>query len=220
MQPRELILLGAGGHASVVAESAIAAGWRIIGYCADEPTRETGCLALGVPWLGPVERPSGDGERMLGGGTKVHAAVGDAKLRERWCARFPPEKLASIVHPGCWISPSATIGPGAYVGAFAVVNATASIGVSAIINTSAIVEHGVRVGGWAHIAPRAVLAGLAEVGERALVGAGSVVLPFVKIGHDAIVGAGAVVHRDVAASLTVAGTPAKPLRQQERRVGA
>ena len=50
---RELILLGAGGHASVVAESAVAAGWTIVGYCANEPTREIGCAALRVPYFGP-----------------------------------------------------------------------------------------------------------------------------------------------------------------------
>lgn len=214
MGVREIILLGAGGHASVVAETAIAAGWRVVGYLANEPTREQRCAALAVPWLGSVEQPNADGQRLLDQGTKVHAAVGDAKVRERWSGRFGPERLAVIVHPTAWVSPSATLGQGAYVGAFAVINASASIGVSAIINTSAIIEHGVRIGAHAHCAPRSTMAGLAEVGERTLVGAGAVVLPFVKVGADAIIGAGAIVHRDVAPGITVAGTPARPLRHR------
>lgn len=194
-----------------MAESAVAAGWNVVGYCANEPTRIAACAALAVPWLGPVERPNADGQRFLASGARVHAAVGDARVREQWCARFGPERLAIIVHPGVWVSPSASIGPGVYIGPFAVVNATASIGQSAIINTDAIIEHGARVGAFAHVAPRATLAGMAEVGERTLIGANAVLLPFVKVGSDSIVGAGAVVHRDVAAHLTVAGIPARPL---------
>jgi sugar O-acyltransferase (sialic acid O-acetyltransferase NeuD family) len=208
---RSLILLGAGGHASVVAESAVAAGWNILGYCAAEPSRESHCGALAVPWLGDVDHPKPDLERHLTNGARVHAAVGDAKLRERWSARFGVERLATIVHPGTWISPSAAIAPGVYVGAFAVINATAIIGIGTIVNTGAIVEHGVRVGSYVHCAPRSTLAGLAEVGDRTLIGAGAVVLPFVKVGSDSIVGAGAIVHRDVDPRTTVVGIPAKPV---------
>lgn len=211
---RELILLGAGGHASVVAETAVAAGWRILGYLAAEPTREQRCAALAVPWLGPVEQPNADGERLLQQGTKLHAAVGDARVRERWSGRFGAERFVAIVHPTAAVSPSAAVAPGVYVGAFAAINASASIGPSSIINTAAIIEHGVRIAAFAHCAPRSTMAGLAEVGERTLIGAGAVVLPFVKVGADAIVGAGAVVHRDVLPGITVAGTPARPLRSR------
>lgn len=208
----DLILLGAGGHASVVAESALAAGWRIAGYLANEPTREIRCPALSAPWLGSIEHPSADVARLWACGACVHAAVGDAKLRERWSSRFEPERLAIIVHPSAWVSPSASLAPGVYVGAFAAVNATASIGVSTIINTAAIIEHGVRIGNWSHCAPRSTIAGLAEVGDATLIGAGAVVLPFVKVGCSAIVGAGAVVRRDVPSGVTVVGTPAHPIR--------
>lgn len=211
MAERTLILLGAGGHASVVAESAAAAGWCVAGYCAAEPTREVGCAALAGPWFGPVEDPKAEALRLLAAGARVHAAIGDARVREQWCRRFGVEKLASVVHPGTWVSPSAAIAPGSYIGAFAVVNATAMIGIASIINTGAIVEHGVRVGAYAHCAPRSTVAGLAEIGDRALVGAGAVVLPFVKVGNDSVVAAGAVVHRDVGANVTVAGIPARPL---------
>lgn len=195
-----------------MAETALAAGWKIAGYLANEPTREQRCTALAVPWLGSVEQPTPEGERLLAAGTKVHAAVGDAKVRERWFARFGVERFATIVHPTACVSPSAAVAPGAAIGAFVAINASASIGSCAIINTSAIVEHGVRVGAFAHCAPRSTMAGLAEIGERVLVGAGAVVLPFVKVGVDAIIGAGAVVHRDVPSGITVAGTPARPLR--------
>ncbi|MCL2330056.1 MAG: hypothetical protein FWC56_02010, partial [Phycisphaerae bacterium] len=49
-RPGQLILLGAGGHAKVVAELAQAAGWRITGFLA--PRSERGAENLGAPLLG------------------------------------------------------------------------------------------------------------------------------------------------------------------------
>jgi len=49
------------------------------------------------------------------------------------------------------------------------------------------------------------------IGRNVWIGAGAIVMPGVTIGDAAIVAAGAVVTRDVAAGLTVAGVPARPL---------
>ena len=52
-----------------------------------------------------------------------------------------------------------------------------------------------------------------RVERGASIGSGAVILGGVIIGQDALVGAGAVVTRDVAASVVVAGTPARLLRR-------
>jgi len=49
------------------------------------------------------------------------------------------------------------------------------------------------------------------IGRNVWIGGGAIVLPGVTIGDDAVVGAGAVVTRDVAADVTVAGNPARPI---------
>ena len=49
------------------------------------------------------------------------------------------------------------------------------------------------------------------IGRNVWIGGGAIILPGVTIGDDAVVGAGAVVTRDVAAGITVAGNPARPL---------
>ncbi|WP_415504961.1 sugar O-acetyltransferase [Acetobacter sp.] len=51
------------------------------------------------------------------------------------------------------------------------------------------------------------------IGENVWIGGGAIILPGITIGDDAIVGAGSVVTRDVAAGVTVAGNPARPLRR-------
>jgi UDP-2-acetamido-3-amino-2,3-dideoxy-glucuronate N-acetyltransferase len=53
------------------------------------------------------------------------------------------------------------------------------------------------------------------VERRASIGSGAVILGGVRIGTQATVGAGAVVTRDVEPSVTVAGNPARPLRDTD-----
>ncbi|MGC1497368.1 MAG: sugar O-acetyltransferase [Sulfitobacter sp.] len=50
-----------------------------------------------------------------------------------------------------------------------------------------------------------------RIGRNVWIGGGALILPGVNIGDDAVIGAGAVVTRDVAAGITVAGNPARPL---------
>ena len=85
-----------------------------------------------------------------------------------------------------------------------------------IVNTHASVDHGCRVGAFAHLAPAVTLGGDVIVGEGALVGVGASVGPARSIGAWATVGVGAAVVRDVAPGETVAGVPARPLRPVQR----
>lgn len=55
-----------------------------------------------------------------------------------------------------------------------------------------------------------------RIGRNVWVGGGALILPGVTIGDDAVIGAGAVVTRDVAATVTVAGNPARPLAPRHK----
>ena len=206
----DLVILGGGGQAAVVAESAARAGWRVVGFAAAvAATAATDVATLGDPDCAMTGGPRI--EAMIAQGARLHAAVGAAEVRERWFSRFGAANFASVVDPSAVISPSAHVGAGVYIGVGAVVNARAAIEAGAIINTRAIVEHDCTVGAFSHIAPAAVLCGSVRVGRCAQVSAGAVVIPVRRIGDGAMVGAGAVVVRDVPAGMTVAGVPAMPL---------
>ncbi len=203
----DLVILGGGGQAAVVAESAARAGWRVVGFAA--AVAATDVATLGDPDCAITGGPRI--EAMIAQGARLHAAVGAAEVRERWFSRFGAANFASVVDPSAVISPSAHVGAGVYIGVGAVVNARAAIEAGAIVNTRAIVEHDCTVGAFSHIAPAAVLCGSVRVGRCAQVSAGAVVIPVRRIGDGAMVGAGAVVVRDVPAGMTVAGVPAMPL---------
>lgn len=213
MPHRELLLLGGGGHAAVVAESAILAGWTIAGMIDD---RSDATLPVaGVPHLGPhAAKPEELSERvqdLLAGGVFVHAAVGDGNLRQAWLSVFNQVPRATIIHPTAAVSDSAMIEPGGFIGPHAVVNARAVIGSNVIVNSGAVVEHDVQVDDHAHLAPRCILAGESRVGACTLIGAGAVVIPKIRIGAHTILGAGSVATSDIPDNVTAVGSPATPL---------
>ena len=111
----QLVVLGGGGHAAVIAESAARAGWRVVGIAAAEG--------------GELGDPDGAGAarvaELVARGAKLHAAVGAAEVRARWMQRFGEAAFATIVDPSAHVSPSATIGAGCAIGVGAVVHARA-----------------------------------------------------------------------------------------------
>jgi len=232
MNEHQLVILGGGGHAAVVAESAVRAGWAVVAL-ASAGADAHACPVSGVELIGD---PDGAGldriAALVAAGARLHAAVGDGAVRERWFARLQSTGLhgtglrgtclhgtgidgtsafATIIDPAAVVSPSASIGAGSFVGAGAIVQARAVLHECVIVNTRAVVEHDCTVEAFAHIAPGAVLCGSVRVGRRAQVSAGAVVIPVRRIGEGAMVGAGAVVVRDVGANTTVVGVPARAI---------
>jgi sugar O-acyltransferase (sialic acid O-acetyltransferase NeuD family) len=205
IEERVIILLGAGGHAAVVADAACCAGWRVAG-CVDD-RQGTGGPPPRVERLGSTGDLAAILDRFPE--ARIHAAVGSPRLRELWLALAPDRVAAPIVHPSAIVSTSARLAPGSFVAARAVVNPRASVGYGAIVNTASIVEHDCRIEAFAHLAPAAVLAGGASLGASALAGVGSIVLPGIRVGRGATLGAGSVAVRDVPDGAVAIGSPAR-----------
>jgi sugar O-acyltransferase (sialic acid O-acetyltransferase NeuD family) len=207
--PHPISLIGAGEHATVVADViALDPGWRLCGCWAPEPPEN-------LPWLGDDDALA----RLLGSPGPVPslhlALVGKPggglrrKLLERLEALGPTLSWAALRHPSAVISASARVEPGSFLGAGAIVNPRAVIHRHALVNTGAIVEHDVVVGEGAHLAPGTVIGGGAVIGAWAQLGLGSAIRDHVKIGTGAVVGMGAVVVRDVPDGAWVLGNPAR-----------
>jgi sugar O-acyltransferase (sialic acid O-acetyltransferase NeuD family) len=124
----------------------------------------------------------------------------------------------SLLDPTAIVGSTVDVAHGAYLNAGVVVGAHARLGCHAHVNRSASVGHDCDLGFASSIGPGAVLTGHVQVGPAAFVGAGAVVLPGVRVGAGAVVGAGSVVTRDVPDGVVAAGSPARPLRDQEAEV--
>ena len=202
---REIVLIGAGGHAKSVIDSIGRAGdYHIAGY-----TNPQACPDMcDYTYLGTDEalpQLFADGIRQ--------AAIAIGYLGKGNTRNILYEKLKTmgyrlpaIIDPSAVVSEKAFIGEGAFVGKKAVINRSARIGKMAIVNTGAIVEHECRVGEFSHIAVGAVLCGGVSIGNQSLIGSGSTVIQGVATGSEVIVGAGSLVLGNVGDGQTVYGT--------------
>jgi len=209
------VVLGGGGHASVVIEALQLVGVSVRGILDPRPELH-GTAVVGVPVLGGDElleklKSEGVTAFVLGVGS-----VGRTPRRRKLFESGLRLGLVplTVIHPAATCSKWASLAEGVVVLANAVINANARIGLNAIINSGAIVEHGCSIGDHTHIASGARVLGDVQIGSDVFVGAGATVKQGVLIGRGAVVGAGAVVLHDVAPDLTVAGVPARVVNPQ------
>jgi acetyltransferase EpsM len=200
--PEPIALVGAGGHAKVVADAILASGGTIAGFYDDATDPSAAIVLPGAIHLGPVAAAAAATHPLL-------VAIGTLATRRTVLDRLSGKAFASAVHPSAVVSPAASVAPGAFVGPRAVVNPGASIGAHAIINSGAIIEHDCTVGDNAHIGPGALLGGGATIGPGTLIGTGAIVLPSVKIGSNCLIGAGAVVTAALPDGCRAVGVPAR-----------
>ena len=193
----DVVLIGAGGHARVVADAMALSGMTLAGHVALKAD-VSGRLG---PYLG---RDTGDGKYVMGMGY-----VDAASARRR--AGLLPMTMVTVVHPGAIVAASAVLADGCFVAAGAVVAVDVRLGRACIVNTGAVVDHDCVLGENSHVATGARVAGEVTIGRDVLIGTGAVVRQGIRIGDGAIVGAGAVVVRDVAAGVVVVGNPARVL---------
>lgn len=195
-----IVLLGAGGHAKVVADAILSRGTTVAGFYDD--ASEPALVLPGASHLGPLDAASSETRLVI-------LAIGDLSARRAVLDRHPSLHWASAVHASAIVSPRATLQPGALIAPRAVVNPGVTIGPHAIINTGAIVEHDCTIGENAHLGPGAILSGGVRIGPDTLIGSGAIVLPGISIGSGCVVGAGAVVTADLPDGCRAVGVPAR-----------
>ena len=215
MRAPSILIIGAGGHAQVVADILLRScelgdSCTLLGFLDDDPEL-VGREILGIPVVGAIsEFLDLDHDAAL-------VAIGDNRRRAEIFDHLVERDnlMAVAIHPAAVVAPDVILGKGVMICAGVVVNTGAVVGDDVILNTSCTVDHHCRIGAHSHIAPGAHLGGNVNVGEGALVGIGASVIPHCSVGDWAVVGAGAVVTRSFPAHATVVGVPAKEAGGQD-----
>ena len=171
-----LVIWGASGHASVVADILRLRGeYEIVGFIDNFDPARRGSIFCGAPVLGGEETLD-DLARL--GVEHLIFGFGDcaARLRLGEIVRARGFRMATAIHPRATVAADVTVGGGTVIAAGAVVNPGARVGEDVIINTCASVDHDCVVEDGAHVSPGARLAGGVSVGRAAWIGIGAVVI--------------------------------------------
>lgn len=203
---RPLVLLGAGGHARVLAALARAAGHPVLGVCdpklaVDGISRWSDLNVLGDD--SALGRLPPDRVALIMGIGQLATGNLRERLYDAWRSRgydFP-----ALVHPFAWIAPGVVLGDGVQVMAGVVIQPGCAIGENSILNTRACVDHDCRIGRNVHVAPGATLCGTVSVEDGAFIGAGATVIQGLRIGARSVVGAGVTLVRDLTSATTILG---------------
>ena len=195
---KDVIIVGAGGHAKVIADIVLKSGDSIKGFFDNSGRTEF----LGYPILGTedVYEKYLDCYFVIG--------IGNANVRKKMTNKMTKAKWYTAIHPQAIISSiGCEIGEGTVVMANAVINSCAKVGKHCIINTLSVVEHDNVICDYVHISVGAKVAGSVTIGAKTWVGVGATVSNNITICNDCMIGAGAVVVEDINESGTYVGVP-------------
>ncbi len=204
-----VILLGAGGHASVLLELLQLFDYLVIGATDSNVERQQQRWRT-TQIIGSDEcvLQYAPHEVMLVNGL---GSVDSTLRRQQLFERFKTLGYCflSLIHPSAIVSSSAVIGEGCQILAGAIVNSYAQLADNVLINTRAVIEHDCQIASHCHVASGAVLCGGVQLASGAHVGTGATVIQGIQVGTQSIIAAGAVVTQSVAAGKLVKGVPAR-----------
>jgi sugar O-acyltransferase (sialic acid O-acetyltransferase NeuD family) len=196
----KLVIIGAGGHAKVVTDTARCADWEVVGFVDDRPDAKL----FDLTYLGTTQN------FQMPHQTQAVIAIGDNKTREKIAAQLSGRvDWATVIHPRATVSSYSKLEAGTVVFAGVVIQADTRLGQHCIVNTSASIDHDCQIADFCHIAPQAVLTGQIKLETGVFVGAGAVILPRRRVGEWSILGAGAIVVKDLEPNGIFVGIPTK-----------
>lgn len=206
-----LLVLGAGGHGSVVSELAILSknydniqvlddkyivneklftdqNLRIIGKLSDFQS-----VALKDKFKQAI------------------VAIGDSFKRIKLLKELKSNgyEIPILIHSSSIVSKNSWIGEGTVIMANAVVQTGCQVGLGCIVNTGASLDHHSTIGNGVHLCPGVHVGGQVDIGDNSWIGIGSSIIQKVNIGSSVTIGAGSVVVKNIKSNLTAYGNPAE-----------
>ena len=206
--PKDVIIIGAGGHARVIADIIKKSGDEIVGFLDDNADIQGKTIFDGKIVLGDTSEESvkkySDCYFIIG--------IGSNRVRKIISEKYSNLKWYTAIHPNAIIGSNVEIGEGTVLMAGTVINIGTKIGKHCIVNTCSSLDHDNLIEDFVHISPGAHLAGTVKVMKCTWICTGVTVINNITIEKNNIIGAGSVVIKDITTENgTYVGVPAKKL---------
>lgn len=197
---KPVIMLGGGGHASVLMDILLSQNRTIIAvFCPDE--------ILNQSIFSSVAHFKQDEDILKFSIEDVVIVNGIGFLPRSDLRMQMTQKINSygyefetVIAKGATVSKFAKVEKGAQIFTGAVIQAGSYVGAHSIINTSAVIEHDCNIGAHSHVAPGAIICGQVTTGSSVFVGAGATVIQNLTIGDKGIVAASALLQTNLASN--------------------
>lgn len=153
---KRLIILGSGGYGHTVADVATHLGYKCVFLDDAIPAHPLSSFTEYIPANLTSTQCDDTAEQV-----EFIVAFGNNAFRMQWIEKITAGggKLATLIHPNAYVSPTATIYPGTVILPNAVINTDTVIERGCIINLGAIVDHGCVIEEGCHICLGAIVKG-------------------------------------------------------------
>lgn len=212
---KDIVIIGAGGHAKVVADiilkrkELLNENLNIVGFLDDGYKNLKYNSIFNIPILGDTDLiEKFEKEKYY----SYIIAIGNNRIREKIATKFLELDYYTAIHPKAILGMEVIIDKGTVIMANVVVNSGTRLGKHCILNTGSIIEHDNKIEDYCHISPNSILCGTVKVGKSSWVGAGSIVIQNRNIGENSMIGAGSVVIKNIPNNCTVVGNPGKIIK--------
>lgn len=121
--------------------------------------------------------------------------------------------MANVIHPGAFLSPTATAGEGLTLKTGSVVSTGCVLGHNVTLQHHVVIGHDARLGDNCQVSSFSDIAGECTVGSQVFFGLNAMVKEKTTIGDWAVVAMGACVFTDVPEAGVVMGNPAKLIKK-------
>lgn len=207
--PKDIIIIGAGGHAKVIADIIYKYGDNLIGFLDDNSDLQGKTIFDNKIVLGNTSDDSvkkySDCHFIIG--------IGSNRVRKIISEKYSNLKWYTAIHPNSVIGTNVEINEGTVIMAGTVINTGTKIGRHCIINTCSSLDHDNVLEDYVHVSPGSHLAGTVKIREGTWICSGVTVINNITIGNNNIIGAGATVIKDINDNnSTFVGVPIKKIK--------
>jgi len=212
--PKEVVIIGAGGHARDILDICEACNqdkltYEVLGFIVDQQYGSPGTRINDIPILGDFGWLEQQSARIF-----ATCAVGDPQKRY-WLTQRAYQvgcRFFNLIHPNAILTRWITLGEGVVITAGCVLTNQITIGNHVHINLGCTIAHDVVLEDFVTLSPGAHISGNVRIGPGCYVGTGANVIQKLRLGAWSVVGAGSAIVKDVPPNTTVVGVPGKVIK--------